>query len=57
MGLIAADQSGDLRLTEIDRLSDQAVIDCLARYPGVGPWTGAMFLIRALGRPDLFPVD
>ena len=38
-------------------LSDEAVLEELTSIRGVGPWTGKMFLMFALGRPDVFPVE
>lgn len=40
--------------TEMD---NAAVLDELTAIRGVGPWTGKMFLIYALGRQDVFPVE
>lgn len=34
-----------------------AVIDELKEIKGVGPWTGKMFCLFCLGRPDVFPVE
>lgn len=38
-------------------MTDEAVLDELTEIRGVGPWTGKMFLMFALGRPDVFPVE
>ena len=38
-------------------MSDEAVTDELTGIRGVGPWTAKMFLLFALGRPDVFPVE
>lgn len=40
-----------------EELSDEAVLDELTNIRGVGPWTAKMFLLFALGRPDVFPVE
>jgi len=37
-------------------MSDDAVRAELTEIRGVGPWTADMFLMFALGRPDVFPV-
>lgn len=37
-------------------VSDDAVRTELTDIHGVGPWTADMFLVFALGRPDVFPV-
>lgn len=38
-------------------MDDEAVLTELTDIRGVGPWTGKMFLMFALGRPDVFPVE
>lgn len=38
-------------------MSDEAVLGELTEIRGVGPWTGKMFLVFGLGRPDVFPVE
>ncbi len=38
-------------------LDDETVIDELTAIRGVGPWTAKMFLMFALGRADIFPVE
>jgi DNA-3-methyladenine glycosylase II len=48
---------GSLRLARVGRLDDEAVIEHLVQVKGVGRWTAQMFLIFALGRPDVFPHD
>ena len=49
--------SGELRLSRLPRMSDEAVIEELIRIKGIGVWTAQMFLIFSLGRPDVFPHD
>ena len=49
--------SGAIELRTIGRFSDDAVIDQLIQVKGIGRWTAQMFLIFALGRPDVFPED
>lgn len=48
---------GAVNLRHIGRLSDDAVVDSLTQIKGIGRWTAQMFLIFALGRPDVFPHD
>ena len=48
--------AGDVRLDEIERLDDEAVIAALTRVKGVGRWTAEMFLMFRLHRPDVLPV-
>jgi DNA-3-methyladenine glycosylase II len=38
-------------------MDDEAVLEELTDIRGVGPWTGKMFLLFALGREDVFPVE
>lgn len=38
-------------------MDDDAVMEELTAIRGVGPWTGKMFLMFALGRKDVFPVE
>ncbi len=38
-------------------LSDEDVITELTEISGIGDWTGKMFLMFALGRGDVFPVE
>ena len=50
-------QSGELRLNQIGRLSDERVIEQLTQVKGIGRWTAQMFLMFCLGRPDVLPDD
>ena len=47
--------SGQLRLDELDRLSDGEAAGRLMEVKGVGRWTAEIFLIFALGRLDVLP--
>lgn len=49
--------NNELRIKELDILSDEDVKKELIQVKGVGPWTAEMFLMFKLGRPDVFPVD
>lgn len=44
-------------LKKLGEMDDEAIIDCLVEVRGIGRWTAQMFLIFALGRPDILPVD
>ncbi|MCA9070964.1 MAG: DNA-3-methyladenine glycosylase 2 family protein, partial [Planctomycetaceae bacterium] len=46
---------GRLTLNTIGRKSDEEIIEHLTAVKGIGEWTAHMFLIFALGRPDVFP--
>ncbi len=48
---------GRLDLGAVDRLPDEAVIERLVALRGIGRWTAEWYLIRALGRTDVFPAD
>jgi DNA-3-methyladenine glycosylase II len=39
-----------------DKMSDEKIKEHLIQVKGIGPWTGDMFLIFALNRPDVLPV-
>src|SRR5579884_1247298 len=47
--------SGDVDFPALPSLADDEVIEHLTRVKGVGVWTAHMFLIFALGRPDVLP--
>ncbi len=53
--LSARVDTGSLELRRIGRLSDEDVVAVLTQVKGIGRWTAQMFLIFALGRPDVFP--
>ncbi|GJQ63308.1 MAG: 3-methyladenine DNA glycosylase [Melioribacteraceae bacterium] len=45
--------SGDLDFSDIDKLSDEKIIEMLTKVKGIGVWTSHMFLIFTLCRPDI----
>jgi DNA-3-methyladenine glycosylase II len=47
---------GTLDLARLRRLEDDAVRAELVRITGIGPWTADVYLLVALGRPDVWPV-
>jgi DNA-3-methyladenine glycosylase II len=55
--LAAKVQNGTVNLSRVGRLSDEQIIENLTQVKGIGRWTAQMFLIFALGRPDVFPID
>jgi len=55
--LAAKVADGTVRMARIGRLDDEAVIGELTQVKGIGRWTAQMFLIFALGREDVFPID
>ncbi len=55
--LAQAITSGQLNLEELEALDDQAALDRLLGLKGVGRWTAEYFLLRGLGRTQVFPAD
>lgn len=49
--------SGALSEDGFEELDDEDVIQRVSAVKGIGRWTGEMFLIFSLGRPDVLPVD
>ena len=48
-------QSGSLNLSGLSKLPDQEVRHNLMQIKGIGPWTANIYLVVALGRPDVWP--
>jgi len=46
---------GHLDLAALSRLDDEAARSRLLRVRGIGPWTADIYLLMALGRPDIWP--
>lgn len=46
---------GDLDLSSLSALSDEAVISKLTKFSGIGMWTAKMYLIFVLNRSDILP--
>lgn len=55
--LAARVASGEVRLTGLARRDDETIIADLIKIKGIGRWTAQMFLIFALGRPDVLAED
>ena len=47
---------GRLKLSRLNRMSDEDVTSALTAVKGVGEWTAHMHLMFHLGRPDILPV-
>jgi DNA-3-methyladenine glycosylase II len=47
---------GRLSLSRLARVEDDAVRMHLGAVPGIGPWTTGIYLLMALGRPDVWPL-
>lgn len=56
-GLAEAVMSGALDLSHIARLDDDAAIAEIVKIKGLGRWSAEIYLLFALRRPDLWPVD
>ena len=56
LNLAQAVQDGSVPLDEVHAWEDEAIVAALTTIKGVGPWTAEMFLIFALGRPDVLSV-
>jgi DNA-3-methyladenine glycosylase II len=55
--IAAAFREDGLSRAAFDAMADEEVIERLVRIRGVGTWTAKIFLMFALGRPDVFPVE
>ncbi len=49
--------AGRIDLEAVAGLPDRAALEHLVRAKGVGRWTAEIYLLFALGRPDVWPVD
>ena len=56
-GLSEAVLSGELVPAALADLPDDEVIERITRLKGFGRWSAEMFLLFALGRPDVWPAD
>lgn len=52
-----AGQAGELRLADLDALSDEELIAHLTGLRGIGRWSAEWFLARTLGRPRVVAGD
>ena len=48
-------RSGDLDLAELYKLDDEQAVAQLTRVKGIGAWTAEIYLMFAMGRPDIMP--
>jgi len=56
-GLSEAVLEGRLQPHRLSELSDEEVIEAITALKGFGRWSAEMFLLFALGRPDVWPAD
>jgi len=54
-GIARSIASGELDLERIATMEDDAARTELVELKGVGPWTADIYLLMALGRPDVWP--
>jgi DNA-3-methyladenine glycosylase II len=47
--------SGSFSFEQLESMSDGEAQARLSALRGVGPWSAQLFLLRAMGRPDVFP--
>lgn len=47
-------ESGELDLPDLRRRTDEAAIATLEAELGIGPWTASVYVLSALGRPDVW---
>lgn len=55
--LAAKTQAGEVKIRNLDNLSDDEIRRELVAVKGIGKWTADMFLMFALARPDIFPIE
>lgn len=56
-GLAEALASGALDLSCVHRMSDEEAIAAITQLKGLGRWSAEVYLLFALKRPDIWPVD
>lgn len=47
--------AGELSEAKISAMSTHEALSALIEYPGIGPWSASVALLRGLGRLDVFP--
>ena len=57
LDLAAKVAEGTVPLDDIERLTDDEIVERLTLVRGIGRWTAEMFLIFQLRRMDVWPVD
>ena len=53
--LARAIEEKSLDLEALAEMSDGDVADALIALKGIGPWTSSIYLLMAMGRPDVWP--
>ncbi|MEE9319742.1 MAG: hypothetical protein V3U76_04780 [Granulosicoccus sp.] len=54
-GIAQAVNKGSLNFEQLNALPDNDVMSALLKIRGIGPWTAGVYLVMALGRPDIWP--
>jgi DNA-3-methyladenine glycosylase II len=49
--------TGEVKLHRLPRMADEEAVAELTKIKGIGQWTAEIYLLFALGRPDVWPVD
>ncbi|MGZ0189870.1 MAG: DNA-3-methyladenine glycosylase family protein [Alphaproteobacteria bacterium] len=55
LGLAEAERTGALDFDALEHLPDDEAITALTAIRGIGPWTAEVYLLFALGRPNIWP--
>ncbi|WP_448202592.1 DNA-3-methyladenine glycosylase family protein [Azospirillum sp. sgz302134] len=55
-GLAQAVADGRFDVDAVERLEDEEAIAALVELKGIGRWTAEIYLMTAMGRPDIWPV-
>lgn len=53
--LARAVESGSLTEEHLSAMSTEDALGALAEFPGIGPWSAGLVLLRGFGRIDVFP--
>lgn len=57
IGIAEALQSGAFSFRRVARMEDETAIEEMIKLKGIGRWSAEVYLLFALRRPDLWPVD
>ena len=57
LGIAEAIENGDFSFRRIARMKDDLAIEEMTKLKGIGRWSAEVYLLFALRRPDLWPVD
>jgi len=57
LGIAEAIERGEFSFRRVARMEDEAAIEEMIKLKGIGRWSAEVYLLFALRRPDLWPVD